>query len=177
MNISQLISQVLLLYTPAIIANMAPVFAHRYNLLLWLNKPIDFGMRIGDMRLFGSHKTIRGFVVGTAASALSGLLLWFFIHERPYASVAAAMLYGGAVGFAALAGDAIKSFFKRRMHIYSGRSWILFDQIDFVIGATVAVKLFIDIPLSVLCAAIILLGVSSYIVSTIGIALHLKRTL
>jgi CDP-2,3-bis-(O-geranylgeranyl)-sn-glycerol synthase len=38
-------------------------------------------------------------------------------------------------GFGAMAGDAAKSFFKRRLAIEPGRPWIPFDQLDFAIGA------------------------------------------
>ena len=36
-----------------------------------------------------------------------------------------------------MAGDSAKSFLKRRVGIPPGESWILFDQLDFVIGALV----------------------------------------
>jgi CDP-2,3-bis-(O-geranylgeranyl)-sn-glycerol synthase len=39
------------------------------------------------------------------------------------------------LGFGALAGDSIKSFFKRRVGVKPGKRWFPFDQIDFVIGA------------------------------------------
>ena len=45
------------------------------------------------------------------------------------------------MGFGALTGDAIKSFFKRRVNIPPGVSWFPFDQIDYIIGG-IALSLF-----------------------------------
>jgi CDP-2,3-bis-(O-geranylgeranyl)-sn-glycerol synthase len=42
---------------------------------------------------------------------------------------------GFLLGLGAMAGDAAKSFFKRRLGIAPGHPWIPFDQIDFQIGA------------------------------------------
>jgi hypothetical protein len=42
-------------------------------------------------------------------------------------------------GFGAVAGDAAKSFFKRRLAIAPGSPWIPFDQLDFAVGALVLV--------------------------------------
>ena len=41
---------------------------------------------------------------------------------------------GASLGFGALAGDAIKSFFKRQFSVASGQSWFPFDQIDYILG-------------------------------------------
>ena len=42
-------------------------------------------------------------------------------------------------GIGAMAGDAVKSFFKRRADVPSGERWFPFDQIDFVVGALVLI--------------------------------------
>jgi CDP-2,3-bis-(O-geranylgeranyl)-sn-glycerol synthase len=44
-------------------------------------------------------------------------------------------IIGLSLGFGALLGDAIESFFKRQIGIPSGNSWLVFDQIDYVVGA------------------------------------------
>jgi CDP-2,3-bis-(O-geranylgeranyl)-sn-glycerol synthase len=46
---------------------------------------------------------------------------------------------GLRLGFGAMAGDAAKSFFKRRLAIEPGRPWVPFDQLDFAVGALVLV--------------------------------------
>lgn len=42
-------------------------------------------------------------------------------------------LYGAVLGFAALVGDAVKSYFKRRLGKEGGAPWVPFDQLDFVV--------------------------------------------
>ncbi len=60
----------------------------------------------------------------------------------------AVFLFGFIVGFAALAGDAIESFLKRRTGRKRGAPWIPFDQLDFVVfgllGALAASPLLVD---------------------------------
>jgi len=159
------------------VANMAPVFASKYNILLWLNKPIDFGRTLNGKRMLGENKTFRGLVVGVAAALCMGILLTFFTDIYPYNSFPLAIVYSGATGFAALLADSIKSFFKRRVGIESGQLWIPFDQIDFVIGASLVAMFFVEISFIMFMVAIICIGFLSYIVSRIGFALHIKKDL
>ena len=177
MTILQLILQVAALYAPAMAANMAPVVARRYNLFSRLNKPIDFGLQWRGERLFGAHKTIRGFVVGVISGAIVGAALSLIIDTHPYDYFSRAILYGAIVGFGALVGDSVKSFFKRRVGIKPGTLWVPFDQIDFAIGATLAAMFFIRIDFFVAACAIIFIGCASYVVSIVGVALHMKKNL
>lgn len=177
MILSQPILLIVLLYLPAMIANMAPVFATKYNLIPRLNTAIDFGITIRGKRVLGENKTLRGFVVGICAAGITGALLFFVTRSVPYNSFFHALVYGATTGCGALAGDSVKSFFKRRMNMKPGELWIPFDQIDFVIGATVAALFFIDISFSMFVVAIIFIGLLSYVVSKIGFALHIKKNL
>jgi CDP-2,3-bis-(O-geranylgeranyl)-sn-glycerol synthase len=45
------------------------------------------------------------------------------------------VLFGFLLGFGALFGDLIESFFKRRLNIKPGKPFIPFDQLDLAIGA------------------------------------------
>lgn len=47
------------------------------------------------------------------------------------------------MGFGALAGDAIESFFKRQSGIAAGNSWFPFDQTDYIVGG-LAMSLFVS---------------------------------
>jgi CDP-2,3-bis-(O-geranylgeranyl)-sn-glycerol synthase len=60
----------------------------------------------------------------------------------------AILIMGLFMGFGALIGDSIKSFFKRQMNIAPGRPWVPFDQLDFVIGGAIASLPFIVLPLN-----------------------------
>lgn len=175
MDIPQLIFQIAILYAPAMAANMAPVFVARYNLIPWLNKPMDFGLRMSGIRILGDNKTVRGFVFGMIAGACTGALESFIVSAAPFSSLQLAVAFGAWTGLGALAGDSVKSFFKRRRKIPSGTSWMVFDQIDFVVGATVFGLFFIRIPVVVALFAIASVGFASYIVSVIGVALRIKE--
>lgn len=166
MTISQFFFASLIPYMPAMVANMAPVIAAKWNVFSWLNRPIN-------TRIFGSHKTIRGVVVACGAGAITGAAQSMVLQS----SIVSGLYVGGIVGLGAITGDVIKSFFKRRLHIASGKSWIPFDQIDFVLGATVVLMAMEKISFPSALVAIIIIGCLSYIVSAIGFALHIKENL
>jgi CDP-2,3-bis-(O-geranylgeranyl)-sn-glycerol synthase len=130
-------------FAPAGIANSAPVFANKIPLLKKLGMPIDGGKTFRNKRLFGDHKTLRGFTVGVLSGLLVGCIQmiiynnssWIAGIMAPYDySQPTVLLLGAMLGFGALAGDALKSFFKRQFSIPSGQSWFPFDQLDYIIG-------------------------------------------
>ena len=133
-----IIFQALWFFIPAFIANMAPVFVKKIN---FLNYPIDFEKTWNGKRLFGSHKTFRGFFFGTLFGAI------FFEFQRMLFNLeimkdfalinysTAPFFLGALIAFSALLGDSVKSFFKRRFDIRPGKPWVPFDQLDFMIFA------------------------------------------
>lgn len=164
---------------PAYVANMAPVLAKG---IPFLNIPVDLGKTYRGKPLFGSHKTYRGFFFGIV-SAMIICYIQTILYEKTtlfqdislidYGSTCFILL-GFLFGFGALAGDTIKSFFKRRMNIVSGRSWFPFDQIDYLIGILLFVS-FIYIPPMTHIFAIFVLGVIlSLISSYIGYLFGMK---
>lgn len=54
------------------------------------------------------------------------------------ASWLAIFVFGAFVGAMALVGDAVKSYFKRRLGKARGASWVPFDQLDFVVFGLLA---------------------------------------
>jgi CDP-2,3-bis-(O-geranylgeranyl)-sn-glycerol synthase len=132
---------VLWLFVPAYVANMAPVLVRRH--LEVLARPLDGGRSWRGVRILGDHKTWRGLLVGVAAGALV-FEIQRAIHAAGHLHALALFDYGAAghapgvlLGLGALAGDAVKSFFKRRAGIGPGRRWIGPDQLDFYAGALV----------------------------------------
>ena len=129
-------------FIPAGFANMAPVFANKIPALKWLGKPIDHGKTFRGKRIFGDHKTYRGFIVGVTTGILVALLQYWVISELGWPNIELPIkleakryaIIGALLGFGALFGDAVKSFFKRQFNIPSGQTWAPFDQIDYVIG-------------------------------------------
>ena len=119
-------------FLPVYFANMAPVLFAKVNILaIPINK-----------KYFGTHKTWRGIIVATIIGQLVYLIqyqiyspkmaYWSLIdyHHFP-------LYYGALLGFGAIMGDLIKSYYKRKEGIKEGKSWLPWDQLDFVIGAIV----------------------------------------
>ena len=122
------ILQLFYLMIPAYLANMTPPVLAKH--IPW-NAPMDFGTSLGGIRIFGDHKTWAGFVSGIVVAVLTGLILSKIYWPFDFS----ALQWSALVGAGALVGDAVKSFFKRRVGIKSGHPWIPFDQIDYTVGA------------------------------------------
>lgn len=145
MNIFQILLECLWFLLPGLLANSAPVFVKNVN---FLNYPVDFNKKIGGKRIFGSHKTLRGFFFGIITAIVIvyiqiqvyGIPFFYNISLLDYSSNNFFIL-GFLFGFGALFGDAIKSFFKRRVGISPGKTWFPFDQIDSVLGIILLVSI------------------------------------
>jgi len=128
--------QLLWFFLPAYIANSVPPLLAKCPLLGRWKTPVDCGKEWNKRRLLGDNKTWRGLIGGVI---LAGIV---FLIQAKYSSVAPQIPYaslplwfGLLLGFGALLGDLVKSFFKRRFTIRPGGSWVPFDQIDYVLGA------------------------------------------
>lgn len=90
-----------------LVANGTPVLAKKL-LGEWCAWPLDFGWRFADGRPFlGPSKTIRGVLLSLAATAMAAP--WLGLSWK----------VGAFVGAAAMAGDLISSFVKRRLKLTS----------------------------------------------------------
>jgi CDP-2,3-bis-(O-geranylgeranyl)-sn-glycerol synthase len=120
-------------------ANMAPVLVKK---IPFLDSPIDGNRLLNGQRLFGKNKTWRGILFATLFGFSTIIFQqWLNTKNTFFSSISIldyesgmVLLLGGLMGFGAIMGDLIKSFFKRRMNIASGRPWVPFDQIDLAIG-------------------------------------------
>jgi CDP-2,3-bis-(O-geranylgeranyl)-sn-glycerol synthase len=112
------------LMLPAYFANMAAAFAKFWP--GW-NRPIN-------RRWLGDHKTVVGFLLGVMV-AVGVAYLQSQSPWSPHGLRSEWLALGCAQGIGAMSGDAVKSFFKRRVGIAPGRPWIPADELDFVIGA------------------------------------------
>jgi CDP-2,3-bis-(O-geranylgeranyl)-sn-glycerol synthase len=135
------------LFIPAALANMMPVVVRKH--FKFLEVSVDFGAKFRGKRVFGDHKTLRGFVFGIlAAIIIVGLQTYLhrfeffqkisFINYSEYNF----LLLGFLIGFGVLFGDAVESFFKRQRGIAPGKSWMPWDQLDLVIGGIVFISLY-----------------------------------
>ena len=125
------------------IANGAPIFAAR---LLGdrYSAPLDGGARFVDgAPVLGPRKTVRGVIVAMLASALGAPLL------------GVPMVLGVQIGAAAMAGDALSSFVKRRLGIPpSGRATGL-DQIPEALLPLLVVRSALDLSLAQILGVVI----------------------
>jgi len=95
-----LISKLLFLL---VLANGAPVLAHKVLGQRW-DRPIDGNLRLADKApLFGSSKTLRGFVLAILVVAMAAPVLGF------------SWSLGAIFGLMAMLGDLLSSFIKRRL--------------------------------------------------------------
>jgi CDP-2,3-bis-(O-geranylgeranyl)-sn-glycerol synthase len=170
------IAQLAYFMLPSYLANMSPVFARR--LLPWFRTPVDFNVRLDNHTVFGPHKTWRGLlaglVIGVVVAGLQRLLLpwlgWLSIYDYSQWH-----LLGGLLGLGALLGDIVKSFFKRRLNIRSGRPWVPFDEIDHPMGALALASL-VFFPGWVEAGVIVLVTFVGHIaINVIGHTLRLKE--
>lgn len=168
-------------YVPAGIANMAPVLFK--NTLPFLAVPVDNNKQLGGQPIFGKHKTWRGLLVGTVCAG--GIFLiqkYLAIHYELLGSFGAydydlfPWWFGFFFGCSALLGDMVKSFFKRRFKITDGAMWFPFDQIDFVVGATIAISFFTNIDIATWLTVLGLAMFFHIFVNRIGYHIGLKNT-
>lgn len=139
-------------FLPVALANAAPVFSAKIPFLKPFDAPMDGGMVWHGKRVLGSHKTWRGLLSGIV---LATFVLWIqqllvanttwadsFTAQIDYAALPLFLL-GPAFAIGALGGDALKSFFKRRIGVEAGKSWLPFDQLDYIIGGTLVSMFFV----------------------------------
>ncbi len=171
-------------FLPAGAGNVAPILAARVPVLARFSAPIDGGAMFRGQRLLGDHKTWRGIacgvIVSTAVFWLQQMLAGHFVALQHlgspvvYASLPA-LVIGPLFGLGALGGDALKSFFKRRVGTPPGKSWAPFDQVDYIIGASLATVPFVILPWQAYVWAVITWPVISVASTAIGYLLGLKN--
>ena len=170
-------------FLPAGVANAAPVFASKIPGLKKWSTPIDFYKKHNDKRILGNNKTWRGLCFGIFAAVITLLLQKYIFAISPWLQSQVSLidysnvnlLLGFALGFGALAGDAIESFFKRQVEIPSGDAWFPFDQIDYIIGGCLFSALVYSLPLLNYLVILIVWFFIHLISSYIGFLLKLKN--
>lgn len=129
----------LYLFLPAGIANLIPVLLKNFQIL---NSPVDFGKKLNGKRILGDHKTWRG-VIGAILIAIVVILIQkqLYLDYPLFRNISSinyvsepVILIGFLLGFGAILGDMIESYFKRKNNILPGKPWIPFDQLDYVVS-------------------------------------------
>ena len=166
-------TQALLIFLPAGIANMTPVLSNMVPVLRNWNTPLDFGKHYRGKRIFGANKTWRGLVTGTLIASVAAVKL-NLVFGLGLGSTIQTILAGATLGFGALVGDAVESFFKRQKGVPSGERWFPFDQTDYIIGGLLFGMPFMHLrPLDYIVIFIIYFALH-LLVSYMGFLLGLK---
>lgn len=173
----------LFFFGPAGMANLIPVPASKVPILKDLDYPIDFHKTWRGKRIFGDHKTIRGFVVGFLGALLILSLerSWYessewIRNEIAFADYSSINLFFWAFVFTlgVLGGDAIKSFFKRQRDRRPGSTWFPFDQLDYVAGGLLMSLFLVRLDLADYLVIAIIFFLLHPITTMIGYLLRLK---
>lgn len=171
-------------FLPAGIANVTPILVAPLPGLRRLNAPIDCGLTFRGRRLLGAHKTWRGLIAGVLMAIVTLWLQQLAVTHYGWAQTLTGsidyahlptVLLGILFGVGALGGDAIESFFKRQRHVPPGHGWFPFDQLDYIIGASLATMPFVALSLSQYGLLVVLWLVVHLISSYIGWLFHLKE--
>ncbi len=168
---------------PGGMGNMIPIPVARYKIFEFLNVPIDFGAKLRGKRIFGDHKTFRGFFFGIVIGACIGALQSYLYRYEffrdislfDYSNVKLAALLGAMQGLGALVGDSVESFFKRQVDVKPGQSWFPFDQIDYIIGAFFFSLPFVDLSWGFFIAIVFLYAILHIISHAIGYLLGMNE--
>ncbi|HVH57907.1 MAG TPA: CDP-archaeol synthase [Vicinamibacterales bacterium] len=121
--------------------------------------PLDGGRCFRGRRIFGAHKTVRGFVVMVPAAALAFALLATLAADAvlralwPLSPLTYALL-GAWAGFGFMAGELPNSFIKRQLDVAPGAAadgWrgvphFLLDRFDSGLGMLTALSLAVHVP-------------------------------
>jgi CDP-2,3-bis-(O-geranylgeranyl)-sn-glycerol synthase len=157
-------------FLPAYLANMFPSLAKN---LPFLNYPV------WEKRL-GKNKTWRGVLIATLTG---GLIFWLqqLAYNKGFTAWAVidysgfSIALGFLMGFGAIFGDLVESYYKRKADIIPGKPWVPFDQLDFVIGG-LALSFFVYVPKASIVLIIILASPLLHILfNRIGYWLKLQK--
>lgn len=148
---------------PIYCANGSPV-------LFGGGKPIDCGVSLADgQRIFGDHKTIRGFLSGLIIGAIVGVFESIFLAQNflPIAILASS---------GAMLGDLLGAFVKRRIGIKPGGTFPILDQLDFVLGALLFVSLIYRVSFGTVLIVVLVTPPIHFLTNFAAYILRLKST-
>jgi CDP-2,3-bis-(O-geranylgeranyl)-sn-glycerol synthase len=168
-------------FFPAYMANLFPIIFAKI-IPKW-DTPADFGRKYRNKRILGKNKTIRGFVTGTFCGLLTGILQYYLVTNNIislkltiYHSLNRTLILSFLLGFGALFGDAVKSFFKRQININEGKPWLPFDWMDHAVGSILLSFWYFNPGLQIYFLGLIIGPFLSFIMNLLGRLFRLKKT-
>jgi CDP-2,3-bis-(O-geranylgeranyl)-sn-glycerol synthase len=162
----QRFAELVYLMLPAYCANMAPPFVKYWR--GW-NRPIARAW-------LGDHKTIVGFALGVLSGVLTALIQSRVDVVSPGWPRHQWLTIGLVMGLGAICGDALKSFFKRRVGIAPGQRWIPFDQLDFAIGALIPLSFMIALSWTDMLVILAFTFVADIVVNHLSFWIGIRNT-
>ena len=142
-----------------VLAGMAQTMWFAAPLSRQFSFPIDGGATFRGVRVFGEHKTLRGFIVMIPATAVSFAVLAAAIGDPPHdglwsLTIAGYAWLGACAGFGFMAGELPNSFVKRQLGIrpgdcprgLAGAVQFVADRIDSGVGMLLAVSAIVPTP-------------------------------
>lgn len=128
---------ILFLFLPTFIANGAPVVGKNLPYIKTFSRPIS-------EKYLWKNKTYRGFILWVLAAILTSLVQYYTsdfifvaaVKQRYLETITSGQLAffcGLLQWFWALFGDAVKSFFKRKLWKKPWESWPVFDGVDYIL--------------------------------------------
>jgi CDP-2,3-bis-(O-geranylgeranyl)-sn-glycerol synthase len=179
--ILKLILQTLWLFLPALLANMVPALFKNINLLKY---PIDFGLMFRGKRVLGQNKTVRGLFFGVLVAIFIVVIQMFLYRFNAFQWLSIInyteinlVLLGFLLGFGALFGDLVESFFKRQLDIKPGKPFIPFDQIDFLLGSSLFLMLLFNPGWKVIVILLVLGMLLHFLTNYIGYLIGHNKTI
>jgi hypothetical protein len=176
---------------PAIAGGAAHIAVIKLNLFPALARvPLDLELRFRGRRVFGTNKTLRGFIVMPAATALFSVLQATSSPPAPLLSPPGfdridPLLWGLALGFGYVLGELPNSFVKRQLDIPPGSSasgrlkylfWV-FDQVDGLVGA-LPLMYFLWAPSVAMIVPLVILALIIHpLMAIVMVRLGLKRNI
>jgi hypothetical protein len=130
--------QIVFLGLPLFVVAIAQGLCIKYDLLPWLKKPLDLGLTFRRKRVFGDHKTWRGFVINILCCTLGTLTQTWLLRDffpLPWLPLLNygewGWLLGLLLGMGMTAGELPNSFIKRQLGISPGKQGTGFQGILF----------------------------------------------
>ncbi len=162
----------IVVYLPPMAANGAPVvFMHKRR-----GRPLDFGLKwIDGRRLLGDGKTIEGALIYMATGVVVSSIISLILYNNIYIKV---IVTGAVASAGALMGDIVESFLKRRIGLPRGAPLPLADQLDFYIGANLALlacNYCIKPVLSSYVAGVVLIPILHVVTNKLAFKLGFKK--
>ena len=178
----QFIISCLYFFLPAYFTNMTPPLANKFGLFNFLDKPVDFGKKLNNLPILGSHKTWRGAMSGISVGILVALFQRFLYQFQIIKEISFLdyekiniLFFGFLISAGAVFGDLFFAFIKRRLRMEPGARFLPFDQINYVIGAGLFLRPFFKIDVNIWITLLIITFFLHIIFNRLGYLLHLHK--